>query len=69
MKIVTVGTQAKFTKRGAYAGQQAIVRLRGRTIADVFPPGTRLRVVRQAQQGKTVIVLEEATIGSQSTRF
>ena len=60
MKTVTVGTLAKYSARGVPNGTQAVLRLRGKTIADVFPPGTRVRVVRQWQQGKVVIVLEQA---------
>ena len=63
MKTVTVQPLVtSYTDRHAitHYNQSAILRLRGRTVSDVFKPGQRVRVVRQMQNQKIVLVLEPA---------
>lgn len=38
--------------------KQAMIRLRGKWVAQVFPPYTQLRVTREERRGQIVLVLE-----------
>lgn len=37
---------------------KAMIRLRGKWVAEIFPPYTRLRVTRELRNGELVLVLE-----------
>jgi hypothetical protein len=39
----------------------AMIRLRGKWVKEIFPPGTRLTVTREERKGKLVLVLETET--------
>ena len=48
------GTPAhSFTERPG-----AILRLRGKWVKEIFPPGTRITITREQRKGKLVLVLE-----------
>jgi hypothetical protein len=45
-----------------HPADKAIIRLRGKWVANLFPPYTQLRVTREERNGALVLVLEPVTL-------